>query len=90
MTDPNCKHIFFAASGSPMYPRTLGPYCGQIEKVTVVRGTSSIGGINELRFPVVAFGKVFSVPLTGTTPVGGTTQINETADSGGTDTAAVC
>jgi hypothetical protein len=90
MTDPNCKHVFFAASGSPMYPRTLGPYRGQIEKVTVVRGTSSIGRINELWFPVVAFGNVFSVPLSGMTQVGGGTQINGAAESDGTDTVAVC
>jgi hypothetical protein len=55
-----------------------------------VRGTSSIGRINELWFPVVAFGNVFSVPLSGMTQVGGGTQINGAAESDGTDTVAVC
>ena len=90
MTDPNCKHVFFAAANSPLYRRALHPYRGQVERVTIVRNTYNAGGLYEMGFPFADFGPVFFITYSGPVKARGTTQASTTSRSIVVGTRAAC
>ncbi|KAF1945354.1 hypothetical protein EJ02DRAFT_431710 [Clathrospora elynae] len=59
MANEHCKHVFFAASGSPQYLQILQPYRTQAKKVTLVAGFNIEEEFRKLSLHVVTFPRVF-------------------------------